>query len=269
MLRRAAWAGQFYPQHAAALRRELEGFLSGEVAEKIGAPLGCVVPHAGYMYSGAIAGAVYASMELPRKFILLCPNHTGRGEPLSIMSEGEWETPLGLARIDSGLAGELKKRCRLLSEDFQAHRHEHSLEVQIPFLQTLEPQMQFVPIAVGTAAFDALESLGRAIAETIRGRAEKALVVASSDMNHYESDERTRLKDRQAIDQLLALDPRGLYDTVRREGISMCGYCPTTAMLTAALRLGARHAELVRYGTSADASGDRARVVGYAGLIVW
>lgn len=269
MLRRAAWGDQFYPSQSALLHRELEKYLAGGFSEKIAAPVGCVSPHAAYMYSGAIAGAVYARMELPDRFLLLCPNHTGRGAPLSIMSEGKWETPLGRAAIDGELAGVLKKRCHLLSEDIQAHLQEHSLEVQLPFLQKLQPKLRFVPIAVGTEAFEALEMLGNAMAEAIQAHPGRVLIVASSDMNHFESDERTRRKDRQAIDQVLALDPRSLYDTVRHEHISMCGYCPTVAMLIAARRLGAGRAELVRYGTSADVSGDFSRVVGYAGMVVW
>ena len=269
MVRRAAWADQFYPSRPLVLRRELEKYLQAESTEKIAEPIGCIAPHAAYMYSGAIAGAVYARLEAPRKCIILCPNHTGRGAPLSIMSEGEWQTPLGNAPIDSALARELRKKCHLLFEDARAHEDEHSLEVQLPFLQKLQPKLEFVPIAVGTEAYDALEMLGLAMAEVIQGHRERILIVASSDMNHFESDERTRLKDRRAIDQVLALDPRSLYDTVRHEHITMCGYCPTVAMLTAARRLGAAQAELVRYGTSADVSGDSSRVVGYAGIVVW
>lgn len=269
MLRRAAWSDQFYPGHPRELARDLERFLAAGPAEKILSPVGCLAPHAGYMYSGAVAGAVYARLDLPDRFIILCPNHMGLGQPLSIMSEGAWQTPLGNAPIDSDLAGELRRRCPLLTEDAEAHRQEHSIEVQLPFLQKLQPAMRFVPVAVGTESFDALERLARAIAGTIRASGRRVLIVASSDMNHYDNDERTRIKDRRAIDQLLALHPRGLYDTVRREGISMCGYCPAVAMMTAALELGAARAELVRYATSADACGDHSRVVGYAGIVLW
>ncbi|MBI3698519.1 MAG: AmmeMemoRadiSam system protein B, partial [Acidobacteria bacterium] len=167
------------------------------------------------------------------------------------------------------LAAQLQKHCHLLSEDARAHRDEHSLEVQLPFLQKLQPHLRFVPIAVGIDAFEALEMLGHAMAQAVTAGRQRVLIVASSDMNHFENDERTRLKDRRAIDQVLALDPRALYDTVRREHISMCGYCPAVSMLIAARDLGAKNAELIRYGTSADVSGDYNRVVGYAGLVVW
>ncbi len=269
MLRRAVWADQFYPASPARLHRELERCLGSGNSEKIANPIGCVVPHAGYVYSGLVAGAVYSRLEVPDRCIILCPNHTGRGEPLAILSAGEWETPLGRVPVDGELARLLTQHCHLLSEDATAHQREHSLEVQLPFLQKLRPGLAFVPIALGTEAYEALELLGEALAAAIQAAGCPVLIVASSDMNHFESDERTRLKDRRAIDRVLALDPRGLYDTVRHERISMCGYGPAVAMLIAARKLGATQAELARYATSADASGDYSRVVGYAGMVIW
>jgi hypothetical protein len=265
-IRHPAVAGQFYPRNPDKLRAEIESYTTAE-AKPISA-LGCIVPHAGYMYSGHVAGAVYARLELPTRSIIMCPNHTGMGTPLSVMSQGEWETPLGNAAIDSKLATELKARCSLLSEDSDAHRREHAAEVQLPFLQARLGKFTFVPIAVGTGLFEALTALGVAIAEAIAAQNERALIIASSDMNHYESDNATRKKDARAIDRILALDPRGLYDVVNNENISMCGYGPAVAMLTAAKRLGATGAELVKYATSGDVSGDREMVVGYAGVVV-
>jgi AmmeMemoRadiSam system protein B len=215
-----------------------------------------------------VAGAVYRRLELPARYVILCPNHTSQGEPLAIMSSGAWRTPLGDVPIDEELASDLKERFSLLSENEAAHRFEHALEVQLPFLQVLHGQFSFVPIAVGTGHYEALSALGVAIASAIRKAGEQILVIASSDMNHYESDSVTRVKDRRAIDQILALDPRGLYDVVREGNISMCGYGPTVAMLTAALKLSAKEAELLRYATSGDVSGDRDMVVGYAGIAV-
>jgi AmmeMemoRadiSam system protein B len=269
-IRLPAVAGQFYPADSHKLRFEVEAFTQPDEnakQEKIRA-LGCVSPHAGYIYSGGVAGAVYARLELPARYIILCPNHTGRGEPLAIMSKGVWRTPLGDVPIDEELATDLKARFSLLAEDEAAHRFEHALEVQLPFLQVLHPQFSFVPITVGTGHYEVLSALGIAIASAIRGSGEQILVIASSDMNHYESDSVTRVKDRRAIDQILALDPRGLYDVVRSANISMCGYGPTVVMLTASLKLGAKQAELLRYATSGDVSGDRDRVVGYAGIAV-
>ncbi len=271
-IRQPAVAGRFYPANAQQLRAEMETYSTAPAAapaeSRIGA-VGCVVPHAGYVYSGQVAGAVYRRLELPHHYVILCPNHTGMGEPLAIMSEGSWHTPLGDATIDGELAAQLKLQMPLLSEDSAAHRSEHAIEVQLPFLQVLSPGFQFVPIAVGTSNFEALRALGVVIGNALAKSQEPCLVVASSDMNHYESDEVTRVKDRRAIDQLLALDPRGLYDVVHQGNISMCGYGPAVVMLTAAGKLGATQAELIRYATSGDISGDKEMVVGYAGIAVW
>jgi hypothetical protein len=268
MIREPAVAGRFYPADIRELTRQVEQFTSGAVAGGRVRALGCVVPHAGYMYSGHVAGAVYAALDLPQRFVILCPRHYREGQPLAILSEGAWRTPLGEARVDSELAEELKQLCPLLREDSVAHRYEHSLEVQLPFLQRLAGEFRFVPIALGTDRFAMFDELGRAIAAAIERVESPVLVIASSDMNHYESDEVTRVKDRKAIDRMLALDPRGLYDTVRRESISMCGYGPATSMLIATQALGATRADLIRYATSGDVSGDRDEVVGYAGIVV-
>ena len=274
-IRQPAVAGRFYPGNAQHLRAEIETFTTPRAGTAQDAPepkiaaKGCIVPHAGYMYSGAVAGAVYRRLDLPRRAVILCPNHTGKGEPLAIMSEGAWRTPLGDVAIDIELAESLKATMPQLDEDQEAHRFEHALEVQLPFLQLLKPGIQFVPLAIGISNFDALTALGNAIAVCLLNLPEPVLVIASSDMNHYESDSVTRVKDHRAIDQILALDPRGLYDTVREGQISMCGYGPATIMLTAARRMGATKAELIRYATSGDVSGDRDMVVGYAGIAVY
>ncbi len=270
-IRQPAVAGRFYPADPQRLLAEIELYTTGAEAtteNKIPA-VGCVVPHAGYMYSGHVAGAVYRRLELPQRMVILCPNHTGMGEPLAIMSRGAWHTPLGEVAIDEELAAELKQHMPLLSEDEEAHRTEHALEVQLPFLQVLAPGFQFVPITVGTGRLEVLMALGTALGNTLAKRSERTLVIASSDMNHYESDSVTRVKDRRAIDPILALDARGLYHAVREGNISMCGYGPAVAMLTAARKLGATAAELIRYATSGDVSNDRETVVGYAGIAVY
>lgn len=266
LVRSPAVAGQFYPGRANVLLHDLREYT--EIDGKRRRALGCVVPHAGYVYSGHVAGAVYGSIELPKRFIILCPNHTGMGAPLAIMSEGAWKTPLGDAPIDSALAAELKSACPLLTEDDEAHRSEHAIEVQLPFLQVLTKEFTFVPITVGIGQLEILQGLGNAISEVAGSSQEQVLIIASSDMNHYESDAITRVKDRQAINQILALNPEGLHEVVRREHISMCGYGPTVAMLTAAKDEGALRAELIKYATSGDVSEERDWVVGYAGLIV-
>src|ERR1019366_8895604 len=269
-IRRPAVAGRFYPAQPEVLTRQLEQYLAADDAAsgKVEGALGCVVPHAGYMYSGHVAGAVFQRLPARATYIILCPNHTGRGAPLAIMSSGEWQTPLGNVRVDVKLARDLGRSCHLLMEDAEAHANEHSLEVQLPFLQHSVGEFSFVPIAIGVSRYAALEALGHGMAQTLQRFPGPVLIIASSDMNHYEPDDVTRLKDHKAIDRILALDPADLYEVIRREDISMCGYGPTIAMLTAAKDLGASHAELIRYATSADTSGDRSAVVGYAGIVV-
>lgn len=268
MIRHPAVAGRFYPHDQASLRDEAGSYLADIQSTGPMRALGCIAPHAGYLYSGHVAGAVFARTEVPQCCIVLCPNHTGMGPALSIMSEGEWQTPLGNVPIDTALAANLKQRFPALQEDSAAHRAEHAVEVELPFLQLRQPELRFVPIALGTRQFETLEQLGNAIADGITAQKESVLIVASSDMNHYESDTVTRAKDHRAIERILVLDPRGLYDVVTQQDISMCGFGPAVVMLTAARKLGAKSAELVKYATSGDISGDRDRVVGYAGVVV-
>jgi MEMO1 family protein len=265
-VRHPAVAGRFYPKDCGTLQKDLESYFP---AQAVPTPaFGCVAPHAGYVYSGAVAGAVFANLDLPQRVIVLCPNHTGKGRPLAIMSSGAWETPLGPIPIDSALAEVLKKTFPLLTEDADAHRSEHAIEVELPFLQSRRPGFTFVPIALGTGQFDTLEKLGEAIADAVKAQDERILIVASSDMNHYENDAVTRIKDHKAIERMLALDARGLFDVIMKEEISMCGFGPAVVMLTATKRLGATKAELIKYATSGDVSGDREMVVGYAGVVV-
>lgn len=265
MIRQPAVAGRFYPADLRELERHVRQFV-GVGAEARVVPA-CMVPHAGYVFSGRVAGAVYARLVLPKRIIVIGPRHRPRGADLAINTEGAWQTPLGPAQIDSQLARALVGACPHLIEDELAHRNEHSLEVQLPFLQVLAGDFRFVPIAIGTLDFSELSDLGHALAKVISAAGEPVLLIASSDMNHYEPEDVTRAKDRLAIDQLLALNPRGLLDAVRHKHITMCGCGPAVATLTAALDLGVTSAELVRYATSAEILGDRDDVVGYAGMI--
>lgn len=270
VLRHPAVAGRFYPGDPDDLRTEAQGYLSqaSSVKQVPLRALGCIAPHAGYMYSGHVAGAVFARVEVPNRCIVLCPNHTGMGRALAVMSEGGWQTPLGDVPIDAELAAALKARFPALQEDAAAHRAEHAAEVELPFLLLRQPELRFVPIAVGTGHFEMLEQLGKALVDVVAAHEDPILIVASSDMNHYESDVVTRAKDHRAIERILTLDPRGLFDVVTQQDISMCGYGPAVVMLTAARQLGAKSAELVKYATSGDISGDRDMVVGYAGVVV-
>jgi AmmeMemoRadiSam system protein B len=267
MLRLPAVAGRFYPSNPSELTALINKYV---VADRSSPPIpvrACLVPHAGYVYSGHVAGAVFGRIALPRKIIILGVRHYPRGEQAAILSSGAWRTPLGDARIDEEMAETLKKTCPLLREDSAAHSGEHSLEVQLPFLQVLAPEFTFVPVALGTVRFESLVDVGEAIGRVLDGSKEEVLLLTTSDLNHYEDDAVTRVKDRKAINQLLTLNPQGLYDTCREENISMCGLGPATAMLTALNALGVKKPELVKYATSADVSGDRSGVVGYAGMI--
>jgi MEMO1 family protein len=268
MIRLPAVAGRFYPDDPERLRASVDSLLGGEGQQKKIRAGACLVPHAGYIYSGGVAGEVYRRMEIPARVVLLGPRHFPRGASLAILSDGAWQTPLGSAPIDRRLAEKIVRAFPLLREDAVAHSSEHSLEVQLPFLQRLAPSFSFVPIVIGSVAWGSLEALGRALATVIAGEREPVLLVASSDMNHYESDAITRVKDRKAIDQILALEPRKLFDTVRDEKISMCGYAAAVAVLIAARELGAAQSELVRYATSGEVNGDMEEVVGYAGILI-
>lgn len=267
MLRLPAVAGRFYPSDPKELTSLVRQYSQPSSQHPAATVRACLVPHAGYMYSGHVAGAVYARIAFPQKVIVLGVRHYPRGEPAAILSSGAWRTPLGDAPIDASLAEELRRQCTLLREDSVAHSGEHSLEVQVPFLQVLAPGFTFVPVALGTVRFESLVNVGEALAHVLQDSKEGVLLLTTSDLNHYEDDATTRVKDHKAIDRLLGLDARGLYDTCRNEDISMCGLGPAVAMLTALNKLGAGKSELVKYATSADVSGDRSQVVGYAGMV--
>jgi MEMO1 family protein len=267
MLRLPVVAGRFYPSDPAELTALIHKCVVAGPDKPPVRVCACLVPHAGYVYSGHVAGAVLARIALPGKIIILGVRHYPHGEPAAILSAGAWRTPLGDVRIDEPLAEALKKACPILREDSVAHSAEHSLEVQLPFLQVLVPDFTFVPVALGTVQFESLVSVGEGIVRVLDASKENVLLLTTSDLNHYEDDATTRIKDRKAIEELLALQPRGLYDTCRNHEISMCGLGPATAMLTALNALGVKNSELVKYATSADVSGDRSSVVGYAGMI--
>jgi AmmeMemoRadiSam system protein B len=264
MKRMPAVSGQFYPGTASGLSRSLLE-LTREVKERSPA-IGVVAPHAGYAYSGAVAGELFSSIQIPGRAVVFCPNHTGIGEDAAIMSHGAWRMPWGDVPIDEELAARLENACPLLREDASAHSREHSIEVQLPFLHRFRPDVRIVPVALGRLSLEECRELGENVADAIAGDAERPLLVASSDMSHYVPDAVARTKDRMAIDRMLALDPEGLYRTVRSERISMCGVLPTTVVLFAARRLGATSARLIRYATSGDVSREFGQVVGYAGL---
>lgn len=266
MLRLPAVAGSFYPSNPIELTTLVRRYTVKADATSPERVKACLVPHAGYVYSGHVAGMVFSRIALPRKIVILGVRHFPRGEQAAILSRGAWRTPLGDVEIDESLAKVLRRECGLLREDGVAHSAEHSLEVQLPFLQVLVPGFTFVPLALGTVRFEDLVAVGEGIGRALASLNENVLLLTTSDLNHYEDDATTRVKDSKAIEQLLALNARGLYDTCRREEISMCGLGPAVAMLIALQALSAKKAELVKYATSADVSGDFGTVVGYAGM---
>lgn len=265
-----AVAGAFYELDPKRLRAQVEGcFAANPKPAAKQRFIGAVVPHAGLMYSGHVAAAFYGLADLPKRFIILCPNHTGYGHFAAINRDGAWRTPLGDAKVDTPIADALMAKTKLLADDPRAHAREHSLEVQLPFLQDLlGNDFTFVPICLGAPRYDMCEQIGTAIADVVGAQKEAVGILASSDLNHYESQQETLRKDQLAIDQVVARDPRELWRVVDESDISMCGFIPTTTMLIAANALGAKDAKLIKHATSGDINKDFSQVVGYAAMIV-
>ncbi len=267
--RKAAVAGFFYLADPGKLNKQLDSFFAHASSQKTEKACAIIVPHAGYIYSGQTAADVLSKIKIPRKIFILSPNHSGEGAAISINAEGSWETPLGEVKIDSKLARTFMKHCPWAEDDEIAHQKEHSLEVQLPLLQYLKNDFEFVPLTLQHLAYEDCVILGEALAETIHEAGEEVLIVASSDMNHYESHERTLEKDMIAIDPILKMDPQLLYEQVHQHNVSMCGIIPSTIALIAAKLLGAKHSELITHTTSGPVSGDYERVVGYAGFLIY
>ncbi|MFH1395149.1 MAG: AmmeMemoRadiSam system protein B [Candidatus Omnitrophota bacterium] len=265
MLREPQVAGQFYPAEKKELLETVIRSMAGGF-HKINA-CGVVSPHAGYMYSGAVAGEVYSRIKPKNTYIILGPNHTGFGEPFAAFS-GSWKTPLGLVHADTVLLKTIMNNTGLIVEDVSAHMYEHSIEVQLPFIQKISPEARIVPITVRHSNLEDLREIAEVITESLRKTKKDAVIVASSDMSHYETRQIASKKDKKAIEKIVELDPEGLLDVVEREDISMCGIIPTAIMLFCAKKMGACKAELIKYTDSGEVTGDTAQVVGYAGIIV-
>ena len=261
MKRKPAVAGTFYPGQKERLRETIERLVPAPSIPRKKA-VAVVAPHAGYEYSGRVAGAVFASVEVPRTVVVLGPGHRGIGSLFAVQKDGSWLTPLGETPIQTELASTVLELCPGARDDERSHLWEHSLEVELPFIQFFEAEAALVPVCVShEAEFGDLEAFGRGLAGAIRTYGRPVLILASTDMSHYVSQKAAEAKDRLAIRRVLELDARGLYDTVRDKGISMCGFQPTTAALVAARELGAVQAELVMYETSGERSGDYSQVV--------
>jgi hypothetical protein len=268
IIRQPQVAGQFYPSSAHELKNQI-GTLIDKKADRSDI-IACMLPHAGYMYSGGVAGQTVSRINVKDKIILLGPNHTGYGVRFSMMTEGAWQTPLGEIKIDSSLAREILKHSKYLEDDILAHRYEHSLEVELPFLQYFKSDFEIVPIIFLSDEFGMLKEIGKEIADTIKelNIKDSNLIVASSDMTHYEPQIQAQKKDREAIEAILELNEDKLIDRIQRLNISMCGYAPVIVMLSAARALGAKTGKLIQYQTSGDVTGDKSSVVGYAGIVI-
>ena len=266
MTRKPVVAGQFYPSQKSGIEKQIKGFVDKDKKkEKV---IAAVSPHAGYIYSGAVAGAVFSRVDLPSTIVILGPNHSGIGAPASLMAEGEWEMPSGNVAISSELSNLILEESDYLKNDSIGHSKEHSLEVQVPFIQYFLEDFTIVPIALMQIDYKTCEDVGSAVFKGIEKFGKNVLIIASTDMTHFESHGYAKKMDELAINEILDLNPEGLYDTVKSNHISMCGYIPTTVTLISSKLLGAKEAELVDYRTSGEASGDYDHVVGYAGLLI-
>ncbi len=238
MKRKPAVAGQFYPLNPKTLEREVSSFLEPGGQRK--RAVGVVSPHAGYVYSGGIAGMVFSRIQVPPSVIVLGPNHRGVGRDVAVAARGAWEMPFGDVPIDETLARLILESSKSAVEDERAHALEHSLEVQVPFIQQVRPDFRLVPIALGRLSLPECLTFGQELAEAIGQHGGDVLIVASSDMTHYEPAQAAEKKDRMVIDRMLRLDPDAVYETVRDNRITMCGVVPVTVMLSAARALGAK-----------------------------
>ena len=270
-------AGSFYAGSETALRRQIEGcfthrFGPGQLPKldrkgprKI---FGLVCPHAGYVYSGPVAANAYYRLSSdgpPELFVILGPNHYGVGSGVAVMDSGVWRTPLGDAEIDMDAARELVRRSGIIDIDESAHAHEHSIEVQLPFLQYIfGSSFRFVPICFLMQDIDTCREVGEALRGMLEGK--NAVVIASTDMTHYEPHMRATEKDEKALDAVLKLDEGLFYSILRSYNVSACGYGPVATLITAASKSGVSKAELLSYKTSGDITGDKSGVVGYAAI---
>ena len=273
-LRKARVAGSFYSGTKTALTSEIEHCFTHRLGPgqlptlaKVGERklVGLICPHAGYMYSGPVAAKSYFELAddgRPSTIVIIGPNHTGEGSGVSMMPEGVWETPLGQVEVDEETASVISRASDMIDLDDRAHLYEHSIEVQLPFLQyVLKTGFQFVPICMMMQDQETSAEVGKAVGEALKGR--DGLVIASSDMTHYESADSAKRKDRLAIDAILALDDARLQETVESHRITMCGHGPVASAIAASKILNAKAARLLGYSTSGDITGDDSAVVGY------
>lgn len=267
MTRSPAVADRFYPGGKNRLKKTVTDLLIKYKPVKRHGALAVVSPHAGYIYSGDACAETLQSIDIPETVIILGPNHHGRGAPIA-MSKVDWDMPLGRVPINTLLANHILDISSIATIDESAHQFEHSLEVQVPFLQILQEDLSIVPLALSHLTYSQCEELATNLAEAVKIYNKPVLILASSDMSHYESRESAEKKDKMALANLIALNPSGLYHTVTENRISMCGVIPVSVALQAALLLGANSAEVIKYTDSGVVSGDTGQVVGYAGAVI-
>lgn len=268
MIRPPAVAGQFYPSNPAVLKKLITGLCPKEPSKKEEV-LGCILPHAGYVYSGSVAASVLSQITVAETYVIMGPNHTGYGPASSIMTEGEWQTPFGSVNINTLLAQKILKNSKYLEEDTLAHAYEHSIEVELPLIQAIaRPEFTFVPIILASNDILVYKDIACAVAKAIQETPGRVTLIASSDMTHYETQTSANQKDEEAIRAILDLDEKELLQKIDRLNISMCGYIPAVVLILTAKKLGAKSAKLIAYQTSGDVSGDYSAVVGYAGIII-
>lgn len=265
MIRNPYAAGYFYPGTAAELKASVGRLVDKKIKKEDA--VGLLVPHAGYIYSGAVTGATVSRIVFKDTFIIIGPSHSGLGKPFSVMAEGTWQTPLGKVEIDTELAKKIVAVSQFFEEDEEAHREEHAVEVQLPFLQYLKPDVRIVPIILYDAPVAAYVQMGKDIARAIKELKKDVVIMASGDMTHHEPAAVAKEKDLSAVEAMLALDIDELTRRYKTRRISMCAYPSVVCLIAAAKELGATGGELVKYQSSGDATGDYDDVVGYAGVI--
>lgn len=261
-MRRAVVSGQFYPGDAETLRRQVEGYIAAaevEVSENI---KGAVAPHAGYMYSGKVAAHAYASLPEAKTFVIIGPNHHGVVSAVAVSSD-TWSTPLGEVEVDKDIVDAFSPN---ISRDETAHQYEHSIEVQLPFLQVRFSDFKIVPICMGLQDEKTARDVSTTLIEVLKKR--DVIIIASSDFTHYEPDAVAREKDQSVIEPILQLDTPTFYSRLYQQRASVCGYGPIAVMMETAKALGAKKGELLKYATSGDITGDKSSVVGYAAISV-
>ena len=266
-MRKPVVAGSFYPATEKELLHLVENYINGRQPTPPIEACAVIVPHAGYIYSGELAAKTLCSVQIPKTVLLIGPNHTGQGSPVSLSTE-TWTTPFGSVPVNTNLADHIVNEHKSIVVDEAAHANEHSLEVQLPFLQKLQKNLSVVPLTVAHLSYDKCEEIAEALSSSILQYGEKTLIVASTDMSHYESRSVAEVKDKLALDAIITMDPRTLYSTVHKNKISMCGVIPVVITLLICKKIGAKKASLLDYMDSGTVSGDTDQVVGYAGVIV-